>query len=98
MRIFSSSACSLLILATFLPPNLAAEPSVITKVERTPGGKVTFGIAPDPNSYHVLRRSRDLDGGPGRAVAIVDGTDLQSWLTDSTSAPFSALHLLPALW
>ena len=63
----------------------AAEQAVIiTDLGHTPGGKVTFTLKSDTNSYHVLRRSRDLlSVGTGRAVAVVRGAENTVSITDS---------------
>lgn len=45
----------------------------VKEIGRTPGGKVTFTVESDPESYHVLRRSRSLSSSSGRAVAVVPG-------------------------
>ena len=65
---------------------LTAEPeAVITAVRETPGGKITFDLNSDTNSYHILRRSRQLNrASRGRAVAIVRGTAAGTSIADSS--------------
>ena len=67
---------------------LTAEP-VITDFGYTPGGKVSFTVKSNADSYHVLRRSPDLlSVGTGRAVAVVPGAEDTVSITDS-GRPFS---------
>lgn len=75
-------AYTALLILTGLSPSAAGDP-IIREVARTPGGKVAFRVPPDPGSYYLLRRSRDLDGEPGRPVAMARGQSDATWIADS---------------
>lgn len=78
ITIFAAFLCTQALLSTATEPTIA-------EIGYTPGGKVSFTINSNPESYYLLRRSRDLaEVGEGRVVAMVRGTADPVTLTDSS--------------
>ena len=75
-----------LVLSTAAAAPSGADPEPgITAVGETPGGRISFTLNSDTETYHILRRSRQLHrASRGRAVAMVRGTAEGVSIADSS--------------
>ena len=75
-----------LVLSTAAAAPSGADPDPgITAVGETPGGRISFTLNSDTETYHILRRSRQLHrASRGRAVAMVRGTAEGVSIADSS--------------